>query len=110
MEAVKQALQPTGCEAMIVGDCGCGMVTLRLRDACFGTGAIEESVLRSLRVLPDLVVANGGYVMLEGGAPEIKMHLNAWSSRPSGFTLLKALKQRFDPENILCTGRLVGEL
>jgi glycolate oxidase FAD binding subunit len=110
MEAVAQALNSMAPAAMIIGDCGVGVVKLCLRHESLAAGAIDELLLRALRELPGLVVANGGYVVVESAPPEAKTQLEVWGPPPSSFALLKALKRKFDPEGILSAGRFISGL
>jgi glycolate dehydrogenase FAD-binding subunit len=110
MEAVAQALHPMGPGAVIVGDCGMGLVKLCLQHDGLAAGAIDARLLRALHELRGLVVANGGYAVVESASPALKTSLGVWGPTPSSFALLKALKRRFDPENILSPGRFMGGL
>ena len=110
MEAVAQALDPMAPGAMIIGDCGVGLVILCLGPDELAAGAIDEPLLRALRELSALVVAHGGYTIVESAPPEVKTQLGVWGPPPSSFALLKALKHRFDPEAILSPGRFIGGL
>ncbi len=110
MEAVAQMLYPTALEAMIIGDCGVGLVGLCLEPEGQATGVMQEPLLRVLRGLPGLVVADGGYAVVERAPREIKGQLEVWGPPPSSLALLKALKGQFDPEGILSSGRFIGGL
>jgi FAD/FMN-containing dehydrogenase len=110
MEAVAQMLHPTALEAMIIGDCGVGLVKLRLEPGGQAAGVMQEPLLRVLRGLPGLVVADGGYAVVESAPPEVKGQLEVWGPPPSSLALVKALKRRFDPEGILSSGRFIGGL
>ncbi|MGH8066752.1 MAG: FAD-binding oxidoreductase [Candidatus Entotheonellia bacterium] len=110
MEAVARALDPMAPGAMIIGDCGVGLVTLCLGPDGLAAGAIDEPLLRALRELSGLVVAHGGYAIVENAPPEVKTQLGVWGPPPPSFALLKALKHRFDPEAILSPGRFIGGL
>jgi glycolate oxidase FAD binding subunit len=110
MEATAQALSHIAPQALMVGDCGVGLVKLCIRQAGVEAGAIDELLLRALRELPRLVAAEGGYAVVESAPPDVKAQLEVWGPRPSSFALLKALKNRFDPEGILSPGRFLGGL
>jgi glycolate oxidase FAD binding subunit len=110
MEAVSRALDPTAPGAMIIGDCGVGLVILCLGPDGLAAGAIDEPLLRVLRELSGLVVANEGYAIVESAPPQVKTQLGVWGPPPSSLALLKALKHRFDPEAILSPGRFIGGL
>jgi FAD/FMN-containing dehydrogenase len=110
MESVAQMLNPAASEVMIIGDCGVGLVRLCLEYAGPVAGALAEPLLGALRELPGLVVADGGYAVVENAPPEVKGQINVWGPPPSSVALLAALKRRFDPEGILSSGRFIGGL
>jgi glycolate oxidase FAD binding subunit len=107
MESVAQMLNPAASEVMIIGDCGVGLVRLCLEYAGPVAGALAEPLLGALRELPGLVVADGGYAVVENAPPEVKGQINVWGPPPSSVALLAALKRRFDPEGILSSGRFI---
>jgi glycolate oxidase FAD binding subunit len=108
MEAAAKALSPVAPQALIVGDCGVGLVKLCLRDVGVEAGASAEPLLHALREMPRLVAAEEGYAVIESAPPEVKAQLEVWGPPPSSFALFKALKHRFDPEGILNPGRFIG--
>jgi glycolate oxidase FAD binding subunit len=72
--------------------------------------AIDALLLGALRELPGLVAGHGGYAVVETAPPEAKRQLDVWGAPPSSLALLKALKRKFDPEDILSPGRFIGGL
>jgi glycolate oxidase FAD binding subunit len=95
---------------MIIGDCAVGSVQLCLGPESSATGAIDASLLGALRELSGLVARQGGYAVVETAPPEAKRQLDVWGAPPSSLALLKALKRKFDPEDILSPGRFIGGL
>ncbi|HEX9871952.1 MAG TPA: FAD-binding oxidoreductase [Candidatus Tectomicrobia bacterium] len=110
MKATAQALNPITPGVVIIGDCGVGLVTLCLSPDGLAAGAIEARLLPALRELRRLVVALGGYAVVESAPPAMKTPLEVWGPTPSSVALLKALKDRFDPEAVLSPGRFIGGL
>jgi glycolate oxidase FAD binding subunit len=110
MEAAAQALKSLVSEAMIIGDCGVGLVKLSLELDGLASGAIDAPLLGALRHLSGLVAGHGGYAVLESAPPAAKTQLGVWGAPPSSFALLKALKRKFDPESVLSPGRFIGGL
>jgi glycolate oxidase FAD binding subunit len=110
MQAVAQALHCGTLKAAIIGDCGVGLVTLCLRYDGLTAETIEAWLLPTLRELRGLVVAHGGYGIVESAPASVKAALEVWGPTPSSFALLQALKRRFDPEGILSPGRFIGGL
>jgi glycolate oxidase FAD binding subunit len=68
------------------------------------------------RALEALTLARGGLVRLGGSlvidaAPAaVREKFDAFGPLPSAFHIMQELKQRFDPERRLNTGRFVGGL
>jgi glycolate dehydrogenase FAD-binding subunit len=110
MAAVAQVLHPLVPGAMIIGDCGVGLVKLCLGQEGLAAGRTAEPLLGALRALPGLAGANGGYAVVESAPPEAKAQIEVWGPPPASFALLKALKRKFDPEGILSSGRFIGGL
>jgi len=110
MAAVAQALHPVVPGAMLIGDCGVGLVKLCLGQEGFAAGRNDEPLLGALRALPGLAGANGGYAVVESAPPETKAQVEVWGPPPASFALLRALKRKFDPEGILSSGRFIGGL
>ena len=110
MEAAAQTLRPLAPGAMVIGDCGVGLVKLCLGPENLATGTIDAPLLGVLRDLAGLVVEHGGYAVVENAPPEVKMQLEVWGPPPSSLPLLKTLKRTFDPESVLSPGRFIGGL
>ena len=51
-----------------------------------------------------------GNAVLEAAPQEIKARLDVFGERPGGFELMKKIKERLDPNEILSPGRFVGRL
>jgi glycolate oxidase FAD binding subunit len=110
MQAAAQALHPGSVEAAIIGDCGVGLVTLCLRYDGLTADALGTQLLPVLRELRGLVVAHGGYGIVESAPISVKTGLEVWGPTPSSFALLRSLKNRFDHEGVLSPGRFIGGL
>jgi glycolate oxidase FAD binding subunit len=110
MEVAVQALKPLASGAMIIGDCGMGLVKLCLKPESLATGAIDAPLLGALHDLVGLVVGHGGYAVVENAPPKAKTQLEVWGLQASSFPLLKALKCTLDPESVLSPGRFIGGL
>ena len=110
MKSAAQALKPLVPGAMIIGDCGVGLVKVCLGLEGLATDAVGGPLLRVLRDLAGLVVGHGGVAVVETAPPEVKAQLEVWGPPPSSFPLLKGLKRTFDPEGVLSPGRFIGGL
>jgi glycolate oxidase FAD binding subunit len=110
MQTVAQVLKPLAPRAMIFGDCGVGIVRLCLGPEDLAASVLDAPLLDALRGLSDMVVAQGGYALMERAPLAAKMAIEVWGPAPPTFALLRALKGKFDPEAILNPGRFIGGL
>jgi glycolate oxidase FAD binding subunit len=110
MEAIAQSLHPIVPHVCLVGDCGVGEVRLALRGAYRAMAGVNGALVQALHELPELVSAEGGYVVIEAAPAAVKERLDVWGLRPPAFNLLKALKAKFDPGHMLNPGRFIGGL
>jgi hypothetical protein len=110
MAAAARALKPLTSGAMIIGDCGVGLVKLGVGLEGIATTAIAAPLAGMLRELSGLIIGYGGYMVVEDAPPEVKMQIEVWGQASASFTLLKALKRKFDPEGVLSPGRFTGGL
>ena len=91
---------PPGREAEVVPKAGALL-------AYPGAGVVYVSAnVDALRALRSRAEAMGGALVLERGTPEEKRALGVWGAVRSGLAVMRALKQRFDPHDVLAPGRL----
>jgi glycolate oxidase FAD binding subunit len=96
-----QALQQHGPhEASVLAEPGVGLAYTRwpLRD---------DSAVR-LAALRTAVAAYDGYVVVEYAPPEMHAALDVWGRVPATIDIMRSLKAKWDPANILNPGRYVG--
>ena len=74
------------------------------------TDADPAELAGSLRKIQDATIAWGGDAVIERCPEPVKRHLDIWGPQPSGFSIMRRLKQQFDPNNILNPGRFIGGL
>jgi glycolate oxidase FAD binding subunit len=110
MAAAAQGLKPLTSGALIIGDCGVGLVRLCVGLEGIATTAIAAPLAAVLRELSGLLIGYGGHVVVENAPPELKRQIEVWGPAPAGSALLKALKRKFDPEGVLSPGRFIGGL
>jgi glycolate oxidase FAD binding subunit len=110
METIAQLLGPLASQIKIAGDCGVGLVKLCMQRGAIEAEVVDASLLHTLRELPRLVAAEGGYAVIDSAPRHVKEQLDVWGPPPASLPLLKALKSKFDPEGILSPGRFIGGL
>jgi glycolate oxidase FAD binding subunit len=110
MEAAAQMLRPLAPGALIIGDCGIGLVKLCLRLEGQAPAVLDAALLGALRDLAGSTTEHGGVAVVESAPPEVKAQLEVWGPPPPSLPLLAGLKRRFDPEGTLSPGRFIGGL
>lgn len=66
--------------------------------------------LSALPRLRDLASAVGGSMIVDSCPSEAKGDLDVFGEPPASFPLMRAVKQQFDPNDVLSPGRFVGRL
>jgi glycolate oxidase FAD binding subunit len=69
----------------------------------------DDSAIR-LAALRAAVAAYDGYVVVEYAPPEVQATLDVWGHVPATIGIMRSLKAKWDPANILNPGRYVGGL
>jgi glycolate oxidase FAD binding subunit len=87
-----------------VGMCG---VTARCW-ARAGNGVAYARLSGEGAALQSLLLARWPATTLVAGNPAVERAARPWGAEPDGLSLMRALKQRFDPAGILQPGRFVG--
>ncbi len=80
-----------------------GTVKLYFPDTAAGFNALQP--LRA-----SVTSAGGGSLVVETCPPELKRRIDVFGPPPPSFPLMRAIKQQFDPNNVLSPGRFVGRL
>jgi glycolate oxidase FAD binding subunit len=98
--------EPTGLTELLAtapgtlrGSAGAGVLTCGLSD--------DDRLGAELAQLREGVQRHGGSVVLRCAAPHHKAHLDVWGPVPA-LTLMRRLKNQFDPDHRLAPGRFVG--
>ncbi len=69
-----------------------------------------EMLAKKLAELRNHCEEFGGNLIIMSAPRELKNHFDAWGKATAGFALMKSLKEKFDPNNILSPGRFVNGL
>jgi glycolate oxidase FAD binding subunit len=80
--------------------------------AAFISGDCQDvaSVLGALNAARAWAESAGGTLVVEEAPAAIRAAFNAWGTPPPAFALMRALKERFDPDRRLNPGGFVGGL
>jgi glycolate oxidase FAD binding subunit len=93
LRAARSVLYPTLGLGFVAGEAG---------DAAAAASAIEET--------RRLIAGSGGTVVVHEAPPAVRALLDVWGPPPSAWPIMRAVKQRLDPDRLLAPGRFVGGL
>jgi len=100
------ALQADAAEAGVAAGCalfaGNGIVYARLG------GGSAEALATLVGALRSRAETLGGSLVLQQAPLEVKRLVDVWGRAPGGLSLMRTLKQTYDPRGILNSGRYVG--
>jgi len=68
--------------------------------------ALAASITSLRRAATEL----GGSLVVEAASAELKKHVGVWGGEPQGLTVMRRLKQAFDPGPVLNPGRFTGPI
>ncbi|NVM01428.1 MAG: hypothetical protein HWN67_03780, partial [Candidatus Helarchaeota archaeon] len=68
----------------------------------------DNKVIRIINGIEDIVVDSGGSFMIEDIPLKFKEKVSVWGRTNKNFKIMKRIKEKFDPKNILNQGRFVG--
>jgi glycolate oxidase FAD binding subunit len=107
-QVVDQSLAPTpeGPIPGLVADLGFG----NMRLFWWRETAEDDMVLDAVARIRAIARSVGGSAVVEHCPLSIKAGIDVWGDPPQGFDVMRSIKQRFDPQNILSPGRFVGGL
>lgn len=100
MAAVAQAAEAHGLRARRWARAGNGLVYARL------SAAMQSRA--DLAAAQATLLARWPAVTLVAGDPAVERAARPWGQEPEGLAVMRAIKQRFDPERTLQPGRFVG--
>ena len=83
------------------GRAGAGVFLLRINEEA----QLQKRVIDGLR---DALQIGRGSAVLVKSSPELRLHVDVWGPIGDGLTLMKAVKQQFDPAGVLAPGRGPG--
>jgi glycolate dehydrogenase FAD-binding subunit len=100
---VARRLEATaGRGARVAGRCGDGTLRVFARSGDAGEAAELAAALRRE------AERDGGVAVFERLPAAAKTRLDAWGAPPATVSLMRAIKDRFDPNRVLAPGRFVG--
>ena len=92
----------------VVADVGFGGGRLLWWDDFAGADPVQ--IVAELRKIQAAAAALGGDAIAERCPASVKPHIDVWGAQPSGMSIMRRLKQQFDPNNTLNPGRFIGGL
>ena len=69
-----------------------------------------EADLRLVTSLRKVAASLGGTLVVEAAPPAVKERLDVWGEPGADFTVMRGLKEQFDPQGVLNPGRFLGGL
>jgi len=69
-----------------------------------------DDVAPLVRALRPRLESGGGSLVVHRALPEVKVGLDVWGDAASGVTLMRRIKEAFDPAGVFAPGRYVGGL
>ena len=97
-----------GGEQAVVAHPANGTVTVCLFEA--GSGDLRERASSALRGAIDAVRSLDGRLLIEACYPEAKEPFDVWDDPGESISIMRRMKQQYDPHGILNPGRYVGRL
>ena len=73
-----------------------------------GRNLESEAVHALIQTVREAVSSEGGNMVVETCPPSAKAGLDVWDDVGDQITVMRALKDQYDPERILSPGRYVG--
>ena len=103
----EKALKETGFKYALASHAGSGI----LYTAVLPGQDVEtkrESIVQTIKRLTDKAVENDGNLVVEKAPVSIKKEVSVWGRIKDGFSLVRGLKEKFDPAGIINPGRYIG--
>ncbi len=107
MLTLLEAVMPSGL-AKLQGSSGLGWVQLASADDA--TEQQVDELVNGLEKLRSHCQANGGFLTLLQAPKALKQKIEVWGYSGNALSVMSALKQKFDPYQLLNPGRFVGGL
>ncbi len=73
-----------------------------------GTPAVDEKTAAAIRAARETLTPAGGSLTIEVASPAIRQLAGSWGDASAALPLMRAMKERFDPQRRLAPGRFVG--
>jgi len=104
-----ERIEATGGEALRLPRIVCH-VTAGIAYSAWPAADQPEADLRLATSLRHAAASLGGTLVVEAAPPALKERLDVWGEPGADFTLMRSLKEQFDPQNVLNPGRFLGRL
>lgn len=99
---INSVADENGLRASLTVDCGSGLIFARL--------AAESDEVEPLSKACGALTSLGQHAALLAAPPSVKQGNDVFGLEPAGFSVMRSLKEQFDPNRVLNRGRFVGRL
>jgi glycolate oxidase FAD binding subunit len=102
LNAVTTVAGEHGLQVSLTVDCGSGLI--------YGRLAADSDEMEPLSPAWSALAGVGRHAALLAAPPAVKQGTDVFGPEPAGFTVMRSLKEQFDPNRVLNRGRFVGRL
>lgn len=95
------------CDARMMALLGSGVLYIHIPVA---SDTDYQSLANALMKLRQTAVSRQGNLIIETAPPELKQHIDVWGSIEGTLSLMKQIKAKFDPVDLLNPGRFVSSI
>jgi glycolate oxidase FAD binding subunit len=88
-------------DSVVTADLGTGTIRVAF------DGVDEDAVAKIQRLRAD-ATAHGGALLVERAPADVRRRVDAWGDAGTAASLMKSIKAKFDPQNLLSPGRFVA--
>jgi glycolate oxidase FAD binding subunit len=99
---VLTAIDQWSSSAATLADCGTGTIHVAMET--------EPSSQEWFSTLTSLARDQGGHAVMAAATPALKNGIDVWGAPPASLDIMRELKRRFDPHEILNPGRFIAGL
>ena len=106
VETVERSPSPMGLDPEIVSNPAHGTVLINWY--ANGDSVSADSAVDAIGEVREVAHRAGGHMVIERCPPDIKSRLDVWDDIGGAVTIMRGLKEQYDPKKVLNPGRYVG--